>query len=238
MIAIVVLCTALAEPKWITMQGGGCKIDNKPMEHLGTYQFFYPGKFLSLEKNVDNGKITNWVYQFGPNSNDKMENCVNYRAVFLMKTLIAFCFLAIVSSLSAFILDLTGPQNRIIKMTRRNAIPSIITVILTVIINIFCYWLTTEVELLQNDTKMFVGSKVVVDFDISFYLVTASGGLSIIATAFNCLRRYPLQEESSSQTEPLLDDTDALEPFGLPPGPPIIEGAPMFNIPPPPAYTP
>lgn len=41
MLVIVVLCTALVEPNWIAVSGGGCK-----EKHLGVYQFFYPGYFL------------------------------------------------------------------------------------------------------------------------------------------------------------------------------------------------
>ena len=56
-----------------------------------------------------------------------MDNCVNYKAALLMKTVIAFCFLAILFSLGGFILDLTVPKQRAAQMLQRNAVPSIIT---------------------------------------------------------------------------------------------------------------
>ncbi|KAL4231964.1 hypothetical protein ACF0H5_009541 [Mactra antiquata] len=232
MLAIVLVCTSLAEPKWISLQGGGCVVEEAPLTNLGTYEFFYPGKFLEREHDFSDQSFEGIVYQYGPNIKDKMVNCVTYKSVLLMKTVIAFCFLAIFSSLVAFVLDLTSPKNRPCKLLQRNAIPSIITVILSVVINLFCYWLTTEVESLQKQTKHHPGSKVIVDFDVSFYLVTAAGGLSVIATAFNCLRRHPVYEDN--QGEALLDDYDGMD--VLPPLP--VPDPHILNLTPPPAYTP
>ena len=56
-----------------------------------------------------------------------MDKCVTYEAVLLFKFVIAFCFLGILCSLFAFILDLVGPKTRALKLLRRNAILSIIT---------------------------------------------------------------------------------------------------------------
>lgn len=101
-----------------------------------------------------------------------------------------------------------------------------------VVVNGFTYWVTTEIEKLQRRTKIKMGSKVEVDFDVSFYLVAAAGGVAVLATASNCLRRYPIYEES--QTESLLDDYDGVEAL-LPPGP---EASALAQMPPPPAYSP
>ena len=70
MVTIVTLCTALAEPRWISLQGGGCKVENKPLKHLGTFQFFYPGKFLAQERDFTDNSIAHIVYQFGSNVKD------------------------------------------------------------------------------------------------------------------------------------------------------------------------
>ncbi|KAK3610416.1 hypothetical protein CHS0354_016595 [Potamilus streckersoni] len=229
MVVIVILCTALAEPKWVHLQGGGCMSAGE-LHHLGAYQFFYPGRFLSQEYDLNNN-LAHIIYQFGSGTSDIMDNCVTYRAVLLMKMIISFCFLGIICSLGAFILDLVGPTQRAWKILRRNAILSIITVIITVVINLFCYWLTTDVEHLQKETKRHTGSKVDVTFDISFYLVTAAGGVSILATAFNCLKRYPIYEDS--QGESLLEDYDGMDAT-------FTGGdlSPLSNLPPPPAYSP
>ncbi|XP_052770998.1 transmembrane protein 127-like [Mya arenaria] len=108
-------------------------------------------------------------------------------------------------------------------------------VIQSVVINLFCYWLATEVEILQTETKPHPGSKVLVDFAISFYVITAAGGLSVLATAFNCLCRYPLYEDS--QGESLLDEYEGLEAL-LPPPPAPDRSLSPNSLPAPPAYSP
>lgn len=229
MLSIVIMCTSLAEPKWIYFHGGGCLVNSQKLDHLGAYQFFYPGKFVTATVVDDHPKF---IYKFGAGLVDKMENCVTYKAVILIKTIIAFTFIAMFCTLVAFILDLLGPSQRALKLLRRNAILNIVSVILCVIINLFCYWLTAEVESLQKLTKLHKGNKVVVSFDISFYLIAGAGAVGVVATAFNCLRRYPVYEES--QSESLLDDYDGMEGI-LPPEPDVSH---LANLPPPPAYSP
>ena len=58
MVVIVILCTALAEPKWISMRGGGCNLD-----HLGVYQFFSSG--------VSDNTPTRPVYHYSASSIDQ-----------------------------------------------------------------------------------------------------------------------------------------------------------------------
>ena len=97
----------------------------------------------------------------------------------------------------------------------------------------FCYWLTVEVQGLQKKTRLHKGSKITVNFDISFYLIAAAGGMGVIATAFNCLKRYPVYDENPP-SEALLDDYDGMEDMISP----TFDASPMANIPPPPAYCP
>lgn len=234
MITIVIMSTSLAEPNWVSLQGGGCVVNGVGLDHLGAFQFFYPGKFLEQFIQGPNNKKVDIVYKFGPNDLDRMENCVTNKAVILMKTIIAFTFIAMCCTLIAFLLDLIGPQHRALKILRRNAIFNIVSVILCVIINLFCYWLTEEVSGLQRRTKFHVGSKVEVTFDISFYLITAAGAMGVIATAMNCLKRFPTHDH---MTEALLEDYDGLEGV-FPVPPPEAQSSPLSNIPPPPAYTP
>jgi len=111
--------------------------------------------------------------------------------------------------------------------------------------NLFCYWATTEIEQLQKDTKPHPGLLVIVDFDISFYLLTAAGAISIVATAINCLYQYPQpptvsDNHSSAQLEALLENYDGMEvlPPPLPAAVPPADPAPVSNLPPPPPYTP
>ncbi|KAH9492728.1 hypothetical protein Btru_026176 [Bulinus truncatus] len=236
MIAIVLLCTSL-EPDWIFLTGGGCHLISGPvgsLRQLSTSQFFYNGHFY---KNYPNTDIADVVYKFGPFSNDIMINCVTYPIVLLFKTTIAFIFIAVLCSLIGFLLDLIGPNYQLLKLLRRNAIFNILTVILCVTINLFIYWITTAIEKLQTTSRLHEGSEILVTFDVSFYLVTAAGGMSVLATAFNCLRRHPANEsiEPSRNSDYLyFDDTEVL----LPPVSPTTDFASLSNFPPPPAYTP
>lgn len=69
MLAIVLLCTSLAEPKWISLTGGGCSAGGKALHHLGTYQFFYPGH-VSQEQGFADNSVVHVRYQFGSGEAD------------------------------------------------------------------------------------------------------------------------------------------------------------------------
>lgn len=233
MVAIVIMCTSLAEPRWISLHGGGCRLrDCVPLDHIGAYQFFYSGQFVdSYDFNCQDGMAgTHTVYKYGEDSFNLMDNCVTHKAVKLIKTIISFTFLAMLCTLCAFILDLVGPTQRSLKLIHRNAIFSIIAVMLCVIIDLFCYWLVSEVLFLQKMTKLHTGSKVTVTFDISFYLIAAAGGMGVFATALNCLRRYPVHEDDQSHA--LLEAEHAID--CVPPEP---SGGLPDNHPPPPPYS-
>lgn len=258
MLVIVVLCTALVEPNWIAVSGGGCK-----EKHLGVYQFFYPGYFLDQHSaavaNINggmraagevlvpgddgrpsvevNGKVVvAFGYKYGPSSDEVLVDCITLKGVWLMKSIIVFTFLAIICSVCSFFLDLLGPTQKALKLIHRNAIPSITTVIICVLINGLCYLLTIEVKDLQMLTKPYPGNRISVTFSISFYLIATAGGLAVLGTACNCLRHYPVRV-TTSDPEPLLDDYDRLEQVFYPPGP-IPEIASMTPMVPPPAYSP
>ena len=65
MFVIVTMATALAEPKWFTVKGGGCNTKT-----LGVYQFFYPGTFyIDTESNV--------VYHYGHGLHDGRYKYIN-----------------------------------------------------------------------------------------------------------------------------------------------------------------
>jgi hypothetical protein len=108
-------------------------------------------------------------------------------------------------------------------------VTSFISVLICVVINGFCYWVTEQVKELQKRTRLHPGSKVEVGFDISFYLIAGAGAISVIATACNCLRRYP-PIDIDDQAH-LLEEYEGYDP----PVPPAPE---LTMIPPPPAYEP
>ncbi|XP_005097510.1 transmembrane protein 127 [Aplysia californica] len=234
MVTIVLLCTSL-EPNWIYMSGGDCHLLHDPkgsLHTLSTRQFFSNGHFY---KNYPLTSAGDMVYKFGGSSNDILVNCVTYTAVLLFKASIAFTLIAVVFSFISFLLDLFGPTYQLLKLLRRNAIFNILTVVMCISINLFAYWITSAVERLQESSRMHLGSKVEVTFAASFYLITAAGGMSVLATACNCLRRHKgVEAEHVRQADRYFDDTEAL----LPPPPPEEDSSPLSNLPPPPPYAP
>ena len=101
-----------------------------------------------------------------------------------------------------------------------------------VIIDLFCYWLVSEVLFLQKMTKLHTGSKVTVTFDISFYLIAAAGGMGVLATALNCLRRYRVRQDDQMH-HGLLDAEHVVECVT-----PEVSSGSTDNHPPPPPYSP
>lgn len=53
--------------------------------------------------------------------------CMNPQTVLLLRVIAAFCFLGIICSLSAFLLDVFGPKHPALKITRRYAFAHILT---------------------------------------------------------------------------------------------------------------
>ncbi|XP_048249210.1 transmembrane protein 127-like [Haliotis rufescens] len=204
MITIVLLCVSMAEPRWISLRGGGCSLadtKNGYLHSLGVNQFFYSGKLVTMQSDKS------IHYHFGPDPDEVLINCVDSKSVLLFKIVIFFSFLTIMICMASFLLDLTGPSGRVLQRFHRNAIFSIITVTLCVVINLFCYWISFLVEQIQKKTKQ---DHVEVTFDISFYLVAAAGSASVFAVACNCFRRYPLHEDVSYQRLNECDDMESL----------------------------
>lgn len=71
MITIVVISTALAEPRWIRIDSGSCSlIQAGLLNYLGAFQFFYNGHFIERDSSEQN-KHTITDYQFGPGVEDR-----------------------------------------------------------------------------------------------------------------------------------------------------------------------
>ncbi|NWU09736.1 TM127 protein, partial [Cephalopterus ornatus] len=155
--------------------------------------------------------------------------CMNPQTVLLLRVIAAFCFLGILCSLSAFLLDVFGPKHPALKITRRYAFAHILTVLQCATVIGFCYWASELILAQQQQHKKYHGSQVYVTFAVSFYLVAGAGGASILATAANLLRHYPTEEEE--QALELLSEMEENEPY-----PAEYEVINQFQ--PPPAYTP
>jgi hypothetical protein len=126
-----------------------------------------------------------------------------------MRTVIAFVFLAIFSSCIGLLLDTFGCMHFCFKLTRRHAIFHIITVVLCLAVNGFCFWISERMAEQQFETRTKKGKKVDVSFDVSYYLIVLASGMSILATAFNLIRRYSSDEDE--QLERLLEEYTGFE---------------------------
>lgn len=185
MFVVVLVCTSLAEPHWFYFSGGKCAdFRGQPINYLGIKLFFYPGSFRTLH----NFPSTN-VYQYGSASDEVLVNCVTPPLVFVMRSIIALCFLTILFSLVAFILHLVGPTHRVFRSLRSNGIFSIISVTICIIINGLSYLVVEQLTNHFQANLFHEGSWVDVEFSLGFYMITAAGAMSIIGVACNLLRR-------------------------------------------------
>ncbi|XP_076989876.1 transmembrane protein 127 isoform X2 [Tamandua tetradactyla] len=186
----------------------------------------------SSSRNMATGTQLYIFRQFPPASPLHLEQqdfCMNPQTVLLLRVIAAFCFLGILCSLSAFLLDVFGPKHPALKITRRYAFAHILTVLQCATVIGFSYWASELILAQQQQHKKYHGSQVYVTFAVSFYLVAGAGGASILATAANLLRHYPTEEEE--QALELLSEMEENEPY-----PAEYEVINQFQ--PPPAYTP
>lgn len=199
--SIVMLCASLVEPKWFLMKGGQCCLS-----YIGLSRFF--GHFY-IEDLVAAG-----VQETCGGAPLDLSLCVNSRSLSIIHVVIGCCFFAILSSLFSFILDVVSPRKRPVwKALKRYAIGYIFSVLNAATTVGFCYWASQEIYTLQFLHKENPGSKVEVMFGSGVHLVTAAGGLAILAVASNLLRQYPTEEEE--QAEQLLDEMEDLDDDGL-----------------------
>lgn len=126
-----------------------------------------------------------------------------------MRTIIAFVFMAIFSSCIGLMLDTFGCMKSGIKLVRRHAIFHILTVIICLAINGFCFWISERMNEQQIETRSKKGKKIDISFDVSYYLIVLASGLSIMATAFTLVRRYSTDEDD--QLERLLEEYTGFE---------------------------
>jgi hypothetical protein len=208
-VVIAVLISSLAEQKWFYLHGGKCS-----KAYIGAYQF--------LTSRIE--------------SSPAYKNCLNSQVVAIMRAIIVLIFFSITSSLFAFFLDILGPLKPSLRLMRRHAVGNIVTVLLCLVMSGLCYWSASLMEDVLQEHKYGKGSKVYVSFEVGYYLVVASGALSVIISATNLLRPYSSYDETTR--ERLIEDWDQLleaELASTPTGPPFINSA---SLPEPPAYTP
>lgn len=203
-ICIAILAVSLVEIRWFYLDGGGCNVN-----YIGVAHFFAPGR---LEYQIEQSKVNKRdiaVYKFILPNGLVLENCANREIMLIMRAVIAFVFLGIFSSCIGMILDTFGCMRPGVKLIRRHGVFHILTVVFCLIINGFCFWISEKMYEQQNDTRGKKGKKIDISFDVSYYLIVLASGLSILATAFTLIRRYPTDEDE--QLERLLEEYTGFE---------------------------
>lgn len=135
------------------------------------------------------------------------------RSILILRLIITLICLAIFSSTIGFLLDALGPMKFGLKFMRRHAFWHILSglyltktikhrkqfsfylVLLCTVVTGLCFWASELIYDIQDKTRSKIGKKVEVQFDVAYYLVVISNGLSLLASAFALLRRYPTAEE-------------------------------------------
>nr|CAD7199706.1 unnamed protein product [Timema douglasi]CAD7413925.1 unnamed protein product [Timema poppensis] len=219
MATIALTCTSLAQLGWFHIRGGQCS------PHLAVYQFFNLGY---MDNDPQEGAVPVTLH-FYPTTGVQ---CVTPEIANLMRILILLCFMAMISSLVGFFLDIVGPTKKIFKIIRRNSVPSIFTVVWVVVIVGICYYVSIRLTtLVQN---MNPESEVQVSYEYGCYTITAAGVVAVIASACNLFQPH----SSSVQEIPrrrLVEDWEGPESFVIS-GPRLVD-TPLESLPPPP-YTP
>lgn len=192
MVVVVLVCTSLAEPEWFFVSGGRCRDLRQPISYLGVKTFFYQGKFVDTSTwNPPStvGEAPQSIYYYGNAQDEVLLDCITEPTVFLMKCIIVSCFVIIIFSLTAFILDLVGPTNRILRAIRTNAVFSILSVCICVTTNGLSFMVTEQLASYYSKVPYRPGSKIDVQFSLSFYIITAAGVISVFGVAANLFRK-------------------------------------------------
>lgn len=71
----------------------------------------------------------------------------------------------------------------------------LLSVLLCTLVTGLCFWVSELIYDIQDRSRSKIGKKVEVQFDVAYYLIVISSALSLLASAFALLRRYPTAEE-------------------------------------------
>jgi hypothetical protein len=171
----------------------------------------------------------------------------------LQRGIVIFALMAIVVNLVQFFLDTLGTSKQWLDSVRLYALGSIFGVIFTIFIIGISYMIATVIEV--NEKSLIASSNVretketashlEVRFELSYYLVTLSGLIGLLAAACNLLRKPTMYFFSSADARnPLIDfhprssaTDDPLSPVSWSGS--YAGGTPLvLPVPPPPPYTP
>ena len=172
----------------------------------------------------------------------------------LQRGIILFSLMAIVANLVQFFLDTLGTSKKWLDSVRLYALGSIFGVIFTIFIIGISYMIATVIEVNEKSLIATASKEPIevshleVRFELSYYLVTLSGLIGLLAAACNLLRKPTMYFLSSADgRNPLIDfyprsGSAADEPLSpiwsgsLPGGASVV--LPPIPMPPPPPYSP
>lgn len=221
--SVVLTSAALFKMSWFRIWGSHCS------PTLGLYQFmrlgYFEGAARSQSLDIPGGQIITSPILVEYHTGTEVLHCMTPEVLNLMRVLIMLCMLSIFYSMIGFCLDVIAPAKKSLRFVRRNALPSIWSVLTVVSIIGVCYLVTRSLGI--SIRTMFPTDSVHVTYEYGCYTVTAAGAVSLLATACNLLQDPPPPIECGPQRQRLVDDFEGLETFSVG----------MRNIPPPP-YTP
>ncbi|KAL1461017.1 hypothetical protein WDU94_012950 [Cyamophila willieti] len=236
LVTITIICSCMTQLEWFSLWG-----NSKCAPEIGLYHIFsHSYRNIDSETLIEDNTV---AIEYA--SLYKQLPCLSNDVIRLMQVIIFLCFLAVFYSLFGFFLDLFGPKQKLFKILRRNAVPSILCVLTIMCIVAVSYMVT---EAMQSNAipdeaapKHFI---LRVTYDNGYYLITIAGAFAIVTTACNLLQPQSCIESDLHQR--LVEHWDGLETFSVnmnsmpnvhsPPHPP-----PQSNITssqPPPPYSP
>ena len=72
MVTIVILCTALAEPRWVSIEDGHCTLPKgRTLNYLGVFHFFSVGYIMYNDPNVAKNVEVIVEYRYGSGEDDR-----------------------------------------------------------------------------------------------------------------------------------------------------------------------
>lgn len=137
-------------------------------------------------------------------------NCLDAGLLSVLKSILSLTVLSTLFTSVAFVLDIIGPKQKHLMLIRRNGVLNISAVFLLVTVCGMCYWAAMLLSVNLHAHKRAQGSRVLVDFGISYYILISAAVSNIVATACNLLRRYPPSPPPQPDTQPILNDVDQL----------------------------
>ncbi|GBP70386.1 Transmembrane protein 127 [Eumeta japonica] len=206
-LTFLLTCAALVQPSWFRIKGLHCT-QSLSLAQLFTFDDDDDDNEITLrEETYDSIKTTDF---------HGLPPCTTVEIITLMRILILLCFMVLLCSCIGVLINVTSLNIRVIKMLRRNAIPSIMCVFWVIAIVGVCYY-TTVILGSENNSE---NTTIQVGYEYGFYTITAAGALSLLASAAN-LWGAPLSNDEDMQRRNLMEDWDGYEAHSVGPTPAV-----------------